>query len=48
MRDGPLHRILSGAPITPNELRFAGMFALVWFGMDVFWFLSSLFHWFGL
>lgn len=43
-----IHRIFSGAPITPNELRFASLFALVWFAMDVFWFVATLNHWFGL
>ncbi len=43
-----LHRVVSGAPITPFELRFAGLFALTWFFMDVFWFVSTLNHWFGL
>ncbi len=43
-----VHRIVSGAPITPRELRLAGYFALVWFAMDVFWFVSTLNHWFGL
>jgi hypothetical protein len=42
-----LHRIVSGAPITPREVRLAGLFALVWFVMDAFWFLSTFFHWFG-
>jgi hypothetical protein len=43
-----LHRVVSGAPITPRELRLAGVFALVWFSVDMFWFVSTLFHWFGL
>lgn len=43
-----LHRIVSGAPITPRELRCAGIFAFVWFLMDLIWFLSTLNHWFGL
>jgi len=43
-----LHRIVSGAPITPFELRLAGLFALSWFLMDVVWFVSTLNHWFGL
>lgn len=43
-----LHRIVSGAPITSRELRFAGLFAIVWFLMDVLWFASTLNHWFGL
>lgn len=43
-----LHRIVSGAPITPRELRCAGIFACAWFLMDLVWFLSTLNHWFGL
>ena len=43
-----LHRIVSGAPISPREVRFAGLFALAWFAMDVFWFVCTLNHWFGL
>lgn len=43
-----IHRIIAGAPITPNELRFAALFALVWFAMDTFWFVCTFFHWFGL
>jgi hypothetical protein len=43
-----LHRIVSGAPITPTELRLAGLFAILWFLMDVFWFVSTLNHWLGL
>lgn len=43
-----IHRIASGSPITPNELRLAGLFALVWFMMDTFWFVSTFMHWFGL
>lgn len=42
------HRILSGAPLSPTEVRCAGLFALSWFLLDVFWFVSSLNHWFGL
>jgi hypothetical protein len=41
-------RIASGAPLTPREIRFAGIFALLWFAMDGFWFISTLNHWFGL
>jgi hypothetical protein len=41
-------RIASGAPLTRREIRLAGMFALVWFAMDGFWFISTLNHWFGL
>jgi hypothetical protein len=43
-----LLRIASGAPLTPREIRFAGIFALLWFAMDGFWFISTLNHWFGL
>lgn len=42
------HRILSGAPITPREVRLAAYFALCWFAMDTFWFLATINHWFGL
>ena len=41
-------RIVSGAPLTRREVRVAGIFALVWFAMDGFWFISTLNHWFGL
>ena len=41
-------RIVSGAPLTRREVRVAGMFALMWFAMDGFWFISTLNHWFGL
>jgi hypothetical protein len=43
-----LLRIASGAPLTRREIRLAGIFALVWFAMDGFWFISTLNHWFGL
>lgn len=42
------HRIVSGAPITTREVRLAGLFVLVWFAMDAFWFVCTLNHWFGL
>ena len=41
-------RIVSGAPLTRREVRVAGIFALIWFAMDAFWFISTLNHWFGL
>jgi hypothetical protein len=41
-------RVASGAPLTRRELRFAGFFALMWFALDAFWFISTLNHWFGL
>jgi hypothetical protein len=41
-------RIASGAPLTRREIRLAGIFALMWFAMDGFWFISTLNHWFGL
>jgi hypothetical protein len=41
-------RIASGAPLTRREIRVAGLFALGWFAMDGFWFISTLNHWFGL
>jgi hypothetical protein len=43
-----LLRIASGAPLTRREIRLAGIFALVWFAMDGFWFICTLNHWFGL
>jgi len=43
-----LYRVVSGAPITPREIRLAAVFVLVWFAMDVFWFVSTICHWFGL
>ena len=43
-----LLRVASGAPLTRRELRFAGLFALIWFAMDAFWFISTFNHWFGL
>jgi hypothetical protein len=41
-------RVASGAPLTRRELRFAGLFAVMWFAMDAFWFIGTLNHWFGL
>jgi hypothetical protein len=41
-------RVVSGAPLSRREVRVAGIFALVWFAMDGFWFLGTLNHWFGL
>jgi hypothetical protein len=46
--DDSVLRIVSGASLTRRELRLAGIFALVWFAMDGFWFISTLNHWFGL
>ena len=43
-----VHRIVIGAPVTPNELRCAGAFVLAWFLMDAAWFLGTLNHWWGL
>jgi hypothetical protein len=42
------YRVFSGAPITPREVRAAALFALLWFAMDLFWFVATLFHWLGL
>jgi hypothetical protein len=42
-----IHRVIVGAPITPLELRLAGVFALIWFAVDIFWFFSTAFHLFG-
>lgn len=39
------HRILSGAPISPREVRLAGLFALLWFAMDACWFFATLMGW---
>lgn len=41
-------RILAGAPVRAGEIRVAAAFLLVWFIMDAFWFLATLFHLFGL
>lgn len=30
-----LHRILAGQPLTPRELRIAGVLVLLWFLMDL-------------
>lgn len=30
-----MHRIMSGAPLTPTEVRAAGVIALGWFLMDL-------------
>jgi hypothetical protein len=43
-----IHRIAIGAPLTPNELRLAGCFALMWFALDLIWFTATLNHWWGL
>jgi hypothetical protein len=43
-----LLRIASGAVLTRREIRLAGIFAVVWFAMDGFWFICTLNHWFGL
>lgn len=43
-----LHRIASGAPITPRQLRWAGIVAIEWWLMDHLWMLATLNHWFGL
>lgn len=40
------HRIVSATPITPRELRLAGLFVLVWFVMDAFWFFGTVMGWF--
>lgn len=29
-----LHRILSGQCLTPKQIRLAGLFVILWFGMD--------------
>jgi hypothetical protein len=46
--EGRVLRIASGAPLTRRDIRLAGIFALVWFAMDGFWFIATLNHWFGL
>ena len=46
--DDSVLRIVAGASLTRREIRLAGIFALVWFAMDLFWFISTLNHWFGL
>lgn len=40
------YRIVSSSPITPREVRWAAIFGLAWFTMDVFWFFGTLMHWF--
>jgi len=37
-----LHRILTGAAITPRELRIAGLVVFVWFLMDLVQWLDWL------
>lgn len=37
-----IHRILSGQSLTPRELTGAGIFVLVWFGMDVIMFIDFI------
>ncbi len=37
-----LHRILSGQALTDGQLRWAGVFVLVWFGMDVIMFIDFI------
>lgn len=43
-----IYRIMSGAPISPREVRWAAAFVMLWFLMDAFWFVCTLNHWFGL
>lgn len=40
-----VHRIITGAPITRRELRYASILVLVWFTMDAVWFLLTVFGW---
>lgn len=42
-----LHRILSGQPLTPRELRIAGWLVLVWFAMDLAQWIDWLIGKFG-
>lgn len=42
----PFYRIVSGAPITPREIRLAGLFVLGWFLMDAVWFVGTVMGWF--
>lgn len=35
-----LHRVLSGQALTPKQLRWAGLFVIVWFLMDVIQFVA--------
>lgn len=41
-----IHRILAGQPLTPKELRIAGLLVLAWFLMDLVqwidWLMSKL------
>lgn len=41
-----IFRVVSSAPITPREIRLAGLFALVWFVMDAVWFIGTIIGWF--
>lgn len=43
-----VHRVVTGQTISPTELRFAGVFCLVWFLLDAIWFTATLNHWWGL
>jgi len=36
------HRILTGQPLTPKELRIAGLLVLAWFFMDLIQWLDWL------
>lgn len=37
-----IHRILTGQPLTPRELRIAGLLVLLWFLMDLVQWLDWL------
>lgn len=39
-------RVVSSAPISPREIRLAGLFALAWFVMDAVWFIGTILGWF--
>lgn len=41
------HRVLA-APVSAKEIRVFAYIVLFWFLMDFVWFISTLFHWFGL
>jgi hypothetical protein len=40
------HRILSGQSLTPRQIHAAGIFVLIWFGMDVIQFADMVRGWF--
>ena len=39
-----LHRILTGQSLTERQLFWAGVFVMVWFGMDVIQFIDFVYE----